>query len=170
MNAISSCVKPGPLSKSSIEMYISRSQQRVFAATLYLVGGNRETAFEIAADALAGAARSANVSDGYRDFLATAMRIAVSSARDADVMPAFSEEDLEDFSPEMKVILGVLRAALLKLSFDDRSLVLLRNQLHMPYDDMTGALGVPAKGIKAATSRAQANLRSEVEGLISHAR
>jgi RNA polymerase sigma-70 factor (ECF subfamily) len=153
--------------KNRIKLLVEMHQQKIFAFALYLIGGDKNKAYDIAATGFAEAFRSASPFDSDGAMLDKAARIVVERCRSLKTIPSFDDSDFKKLAPEKRGSLRMVRAALQAVPFDERALILLRDQLHFSYKDIAAVLGGSEKDTKMRMTQARARLRKEVEGVIT---
>ena len=158
---------PYQQSDESLRLSVERYQQRIFALALYLVGGNREKAYDVAASSLAEALRTASPFETEGIVLVRSASGAIKKSRDINTIPFSDDSDFIDFPPEKRATLRMIRTALQALPLDARALLLLRDQLHLPYKDIAAVLGVSEQSARIQTTHARVQLRKEVEEVVS---
>ena len=134
---------------------------------LYLIGGDRNKAYGIAALAFAEALRSTAPLDTTSALLELIARRAVDRCRDIRTIPSFDESDFKELPADKIASIRIVGAALQKLPFDSRAFLLLRDQVHLPYKNIASALNVSEKEARIRTTRSRVKLREAVEGVMA---
>ena len=158
--------------EESLKLLIHRYEQKIYALVLYLIGGNRDKAYDIAAASFIEAIRSNPFVEKERDeiFLISLIGAAVQKSRDVKVMPSIDESDLMDITSEERKSLRIVKIALQKLPFNTKALLLLRDQLHIPYRGIATILRITEKDARIQTTEARTQLRKNIEKELKDAR
>lgn len=155
--------------EESLKPLISRYQQRIFALVLYLIGGDRDKAYDIAASSFVETIRT-TPSPWERDiFLARLAGAAIERSRDVKIIPSFDESNFVDLPPGERESLRIVKIALQKVPFNTKSLLLLRNQLHLPYKEISAILRISEKSVRVQTTQARIQLRKKIEEALNGA-
>ena len=150
-------------------LWIERYEQKIFALVLYLMGGSRDAVYDIAASACADALKASSPLEREDAFLVRLVRTAIEKSGDLKEADSPDDDsDLRDFPPEKRASLRMIKTALRALPFDTRALVLLRDQLHLPYRDIASVLSSSEKDVRIEITQARIRLRKEVENILSH--
>ena len=155
--------------EKDLNLVILSYQQKIFALTFYLIGGDRDKAYDIAALSFADVIRAKPLFEQKGISLARIAGAAVEKSRAVKTIPFFDDADFMDFAPEEKETLRILRTALQKLSLDSRALLLLRDQLNLVYKDIALIFKISEKKVRIQTTQARIQLRKTIEEALSHA-
>jgi len=136
---------------------VESHQRRLYGFALCLAAGNEDQAYEWAADGLAEGLRE---SESERVCAAAARRI-VAAARSAAASPSFpasSASPAQNASPMLRFV----RSALYVLPFEERALVLLRDQLNLSYRRIAAIVGAGEEAVRRRTVSARRDLREGI--------
>jgi len=153
---------------NSLRLAVDRHQQSIFALVLYLIGGNKNKAYSIASGVFAETLQAASPLDAESVLLTKLARSAVEKCRNIKMIPSFDDSDFKGLPAEKIGSLRMVRASLQSLPFEVRALLLLRDQIHLSYKQISSALGVSENDAKIRTIQARAKLRKAIEEVISH--
>jgi DNA-directed RNA polymerase specialized sigma24 family protein len=159
---------PYQWSDNSLKSVVDRHQQSIFALVTYLVGGDKNKAYTIAAGVFSEILRAASPLDADNDILARLARCAIERCRGIKTIPSFDDSDFKGLPAEKMGSLRMVRASLQALPFESRALLLLRDQIHLSYKQISSAVGVSENEARIQTIQARASLRKAVEEVISH--
>lgn len=154
--------------EKSLKSLTSRYQQRIFAFVLYLIGGDRDKAYEVAATSFAEAINRSSSLEKEDVFFNAVASIAIENSRSIKSIPTLEQIDVMDFAAEEKKSLGVIHAALQTLSFDAKALLLLRDQLHLPYKDISRIMNISENKVRVQIEQARFSLRRKIEEILNH--
>jgi len=147
---------------------VERYQQRIFALALYLLGGDRDKAYALAASGFAEALRPSSPLESKETFLARAAAAVVEKCRTIKTIPSSDDADLAELPPQKRAPLRLVRTALLALPFETRAPLLLRDQLHLSYKGIAAALALSEADARAAVPRSRGELRKKIEEVLRH--
>jgi len=146
--------------------FIERYQQGIFSLALYLVGGDRDQAYEVAAASFVEALHSMPAQEGEKDFLIRLIPVVIKKSREVKALPVFDEADFADLSLEKRKALSLVARALQRISFDDKVLLLLRHQLHFLYDDIASVVHISSHDVRSQTIHALTHFREKVQEVL----
>lgn len=150
-----------------LNLLIECYQKKIFALVLYLCGGDRDKACDIATSSFVDVwdwAPEAGEDNVFFIKLATA---AIKKSQDIKAGSSFDQSGFEGILPEKRRSLFTTRQALLLLSFDEKVLLLLRDQLHLSYKDIAVILQKSQAATRSETVKAQVDLRKKVKKILS---
>ena len=156
-----------PYDDAGAESFVYRYQKMIFALVLYLIGGDRDKAYEIATTSFAQVLGQASLDKGEGTVFIDVIKYAIENCRNAEALPIISSYDFIDLSCEDRKTLLTTARALQKVPFEVRVFILLRDQLHMSYDDISIILRTTEA--RAETNQARLFLREEIKKLLNHA-
>jgi len=148
--------------QEELTLLVSRFEQRVFALALYLIGGDRNTAYEIATSAFAEVIRRSSPDKPTESLVAAVAAEVIAKSRIAKAMPSTEGVSFDGVTDQEKAVLAVVGRALQALPFDVKAFVLLRDQMHLPYHDIARAFNMSEKYARAQTIEARSQLRKSV--------
>ena len=110
-----------PQEEERIQKRIARYQQGIFALALYLIGGDKNAAYDITVSAFTKALPIVNsLTFDEETFLIRLVSEAVAQIRKARVMPAYDGSDFTHLSGEKQKVLETTRKALMALGLEDK--------------------------------------------------
>lgn len=150
-----------------LKALISRYQQKVFALVLYLIGGDRDKTYEVTSSSFAEAINTRSYLDREDTFLTSVANIAIKNSREIKAMPSLNGIELMHLSDEEKKLLRIVQTALQTLSFEAKTLLLLRDQLHLPYKDISAMMGISENNARVQMEQTRSNLRKKIEEILN---
>lgn len=153
-------------SETSIKYLITLYQQGIFALVMYLIGGEKNTAYNVTVAAFVKAFQSSPSLDNEDAFLIKLAAAAVEMSRDVKVPPADDNADFINLPPEKRRSLNIAKTALGALPFEARVYLLLRDQMHLPYAAIASITGKPDKASRIQTTEARGQLREKLEEVL----
>jgi DNA-directed RNA polymerase specialized sigma24 family protein len=143
---------------------LERYAQPAFALALFLVF-ERDAAYECAARALTSALVSF---DGDQEaFQVSLFRSLVGSCRKTRVIPR-GDAAFDALPPQNRAQFELVKNGLQGLDFESRALVLLRDQLRLPYRLTGMVLGIAESEARSRTLRAKGMLREKIAEVLEH--
>jgi DNA-directed RNA polymerase specialized sigma24 family protein len=155
--------------EEDLSSFISSYQQKIFALAFYLIGGDRDKAYDIASSSFAEVLRAASHLEQKGVLLSRIAGIVVQKSRAVKTIPVFDNTDFIDSAPEDKETLRILRTALQRLSFDLRALLLLREQVNLRYKDIAPIFRTSENNIRVQTTQARIQLRKIIVEVLNRA-
>ncbi|MBN1869196.1 MAG: sigma-70 family RNA polymerase sigma factor [Candidatus Omnitrophica bacterium] len=156
------------MKEERIKFLISRYQQGVFALVLYLIGGDQDKTYDICASSFAEAMRACSSPEREGIFLAKVIGIAVEKARAIKTIPVFKELEFLDLPASEQGPLRLLIKAFWKLAFDDKALVLLREQLNLSYRQIAAVMRKTESDTRSEVNQARTRLREIIEDTLKY--
>jgi DNA-directed RNA polymerase specialized sigma24 family protein len=153
---------------SSLRSAVDRHQQKIFALAIYLVGGDKNKAYAIASDVFTESLRATPPTDPDSSLLVNLVRGTIEKCRDAKAIPSLDDSDFKGLPAEKIGSLRMVRAAIQSLPFESKTLLLLRDQAHLPYKEIASAIGISENDARIQTTQARVKLRKAVEEVLSH--
>ena len=151
------------VNEETLKSLIGRCQQKIFALVYYLVGSDSDKAYEIAVLSFVEAFRTTPAIETENAFFIRLVHMAVEKSRDATVIPSFDESCFINTPLEKRQSFLVFRRALQALPFREKALLLMRDQLHLSYTNISSVLGTSHKNTRIQTVQARDHIRSKVE-------
>jgi DNA-directed RNA polymerase specialized sigma24 family protein len=155
--------------EAKIDFLINRYQRSIFSLILNLIGGDKNAAYDIAVASFVQASQNCSL-DATDAFFCKLAAAALEKCRAAEVVPVADATDFRELPVEKRKILQITRNALYSLPFETKALLLLRDQLRLPYRVISTILKVPEKNVRVAMNSARADLRKQIEEILTHAR
>ena len=146
---------------------IERYQQRIFALVFCLVGRDLDKAYDISAASFVEAIRSASPQENDNIFLTRLASIAIHKCSEVKVIPSFNESEFKNLPLGKQKSLCLVGRALHLLSFEVKTLLLLREQLHLPYKDIAAIYQVSGGEARPQVAKAQMRFREKIEEVLS---
>jgi len=150
-------------SEEAARSLIDKYQQRIFALVLYLAGNDRDKAYEMAASSFAEAICSRPFLEDKKSFLIRLAGVAVEKSRNIKIIPTFDESDFAGLPTEKRKSLQIIKTALQALSFNEKAILLLRDQLHLPYKDIAAILQICEGDARTLIIHGRVRLRKKIE-------
>lgn len=149
--------------KEQAKRLIACYQQNIYALIFYLIGCDQDAAYYICArsfvEALSRISRPAD-EDGFFNRL---VRIAIKESRAAKTLPVPNELEFLDIPLAEKGPIRVVLKAFQKLDFDEKALILLRDQANRSYQDIGASAGLSESIAKQKTIQARIHFREKLE-------
>ncbi|MFC1807091.1 sigma factor-like helix-turn-helix DNA-binding protein [Candidatus Omnitrophota bacterium] len=152
-----------------VKHLIDYYQQRIFALAIYLIGGNHDKAYDIATSSFAKMIQAFSIFEGEKLFLTKLASAVVEKSRNIKAIPQADSFDFEDRSPERRKYLQIINTGLQALPFDEKVLLLLRDQLHLSYSDIANILRMPERNVRIQTVQVRREFRKKIEEILSGA-
>jgi len=154
----------GDADQEELKYLIAYYEQKIFALALYLIGGDRNKTYDVASSSFAETIQKSPSVKPTDSFLAAVAAKVIEKSSLVKVMPSSDEIHWVGIADQEKGILRIVSQALQALSFDEKALVLLRDQLNLPYRDIAMIFRTDEKDVQAQTIQARGQLRKKVEG------
>lgn len=153
--------------ESSLKTLVERYRHKAFNFVFYLSGCDRDTTYGITVEAFVQASRRI-FSNASGHFFTEVLRYAVELCQRTH--PTFFEDAslFLNIPPSSRAMLRVVQEALGALSFEHRSFLLLRDQLYLPYEEISLVLDLSVKETRLRTVQARFQLRNQVEERLGH--
>jgi len=116
-----------------LKLQIQSFEQKIFALALWLIGGDKNKAYDIAVASFVEALRLFSVNETEDIFITNLTGATIKRSQGVEVMPSFDESDFMDLPAGKRKSLSLVARALHLLPFETKTLLLLRVQLHLPY-------------------------------------
>jgi len=153
-----------------LKFRIERHQQKIFALVLYLIGGDKNKAYDIAVASFVEAIRLTPNFDLEETFLTKLANAAIIKSQGVKVIPTFDESDFKDLPTGKQKSLSLVGRALHLLPFETKSLLLLRDQLHLPYKCIADIFKISESDARAQMSQVQLQFRDKIAEVLSSGR
>ena len=157
--------------ESALKSLVDRHQKSAFAAAFYWVSGNRNAAYDITVSAfidVLNGVPSAQALEGksllpliLRDILGKCRAVKSAAAPPMDMAA-------EDVGQNQS--LKIMQNALFALAFEDRTLLLLRDQAHLSYEDIAQIMGLSVKDAKFRMLHARNQFRDKITEILQSLR
>lgn len=154
----------------ALKSLIERYRRIVFNLMLYLGGGGRNAAFNLSVACFSETLNSLKGAGSDGRFFHALVRDALRRCEAEPVTPAFDLASVVTLPPEKREPLRIIQEALFALSFQNKTLLLLRDQFNLSYEDISAILDVPAKDARSAVLLARVQLRDKVQEILDSER
>ena len=152
--------------ESALKLLIERYQQKVFALVLYSAGCNLDKAYEITVSSFVGAVRRIPSLSGKASFIRALICSAIQNVKGAKTILSPDEVDSSDSSAVKKEMHRVVKRSLLALPFDIKVILLLRDQINLPYEDISSTLELTEVNVKTKLAQGRAQLREKIVSMV----
>lgn len=156
--------------ESSIKLLINRYEKKIFAFVISLAGGNKDKAYDIAVSSFAEAIPLISPLDTRGVSLAKIAEAAFKKCRQLAVVPSLDTSFVLDLPPEQKESLRIVNTALQTLPFETKALLLLRDQLSLPYRNISKIIHTSENATRVMITKAKVALREKIEESLGRAR
>jgi len=146
-----------------IKLYVKRYLKKVYALTCYLLGNNKNKAYEVTAASFVEGLTSTSYAEHEEGFLVKLFQTAVEESRQAKAMPSEEKPHFVNIPPEKTKILFILTETLQALSFEEKILLLLRDQAHLSYQNIAAILRISQSDVRSQITQARVNIRKKIE-------
>ena len=151
---------------ASLRVLLTRYTPPVFSYILNLSGSARDAAYDKTVDLLASCL-AARRTENSEWFLVDCLRSSLAAARTLPARAAFEmTSSAERVTPERAASRRFLKEALERLTFEDKSFLLLRDQLCLPYAVIAQVLQTPEREARVRVERARLSLRDSLETIL----
>ena len=146
-----------------LKLQIQRFKQKTFALALWLIGGNKNKAYDIAVASFVEALRSFSSKESESVFLTNLVSATIKRSQGIEAMPSFDESDFTDLPAGKRKSLSLIARALNLLPFETKSLLLLRVQLHLPYSIIANIFQLSESDARSQMGQANIKFREKIE-------
>ena len=153
----------------ALKQLLQRYERFVFALVLYLTGCDRDRAFSITVSAFARVIRASDSFQKEAGFLRALLREILRQCEGVPPDAKFDLSDFDDRPAHKKEALRVMKQALASLTPDAKKRLLLRDQIHLAYQDIAAVLDVPERDVKIQTIQARVQLMDKVKEIMERA-
>ncbi|MCM8831489.1 MAG: hypothetical protein NC918_04795 [Candidatus Omnitrophica bacterium] len=150
-----------------IEKTILKYQKKIYSLILYLVGGDKNKAYDICVDTFVDVFNLYPLAD-ERVFFVKLVKTAIQKSNNIKAVP--SKEILNliaDVKEQEKIVLSTIFEALLKLDFENRALLLLRYQLNLTIEEISKIFSLSASQILCNLITACEKLNKTIKQIVS---
>ena len=151
--------------EAALRTLIGRYVKLFFPFALCLSGCYKDNAYDLVAEAGVQSLQTL-CGENSPPLMVSWIRRVIDKARWMQPLPAFEMTDHMDLTPEKRVSLKIVKQSLFSLPFESRLLLLLRDQLNLPYDDIADITGISMKEARFQTVKARLQLRAGIEGVL----
>ena len=131
--------------EETLKPVINRYLQKIYPLVYYLIGNDSDKAYQITTSSYVEAFMTLRSVENENEVIVNLVQEAIKQSHGVEIMPSSKVPPFKD-APSSKVqILHILSNALQAMSFKDRALLLLRDQLHLSYKNIA-TVHVPGPG------------------------
>jgi hypothetical protein len=146
----------------------ARFEQSIFSLAFHLTSGNKNAAYDITVSSFVEADA---FDSGQKDiFFAKLAALAVEKCRTVESAPRSDGSECLDLPAKRKKLLAMTKAALYRLTFESKTCLLLRDQLHLSYAMIARILKISEPGARIQTTQSRVDLRDKIEEILKNAR
>ncbi|MBU1125598.1 MAG: hypothetical protein KKC84_06210 [Candidatus Omnitrophica bacterium] len=149
---------------------LARYLKKVYALVIYLVWGNPDQAYEVVVFSFVEAFRLIPFEEDEETFYSTLLSTAIQKCQSLKSIPCLDESDFIDLPPAKKMPLLITKRALQALAFEEKVVLLLRDQLHLTYKGIGIVMHLSENEVRLKIARMRNNLREAIKEIIEHAR
>ena len=146
-----------------LKYIVNRYLPKIYALVFYLIGNDSDKAYQVVASSSVETFMSLKTLDDENEIIVTLVHEVVKQSHSVEIMPSNKEPPFKDVSPQRIMILNILSNALQAMSFKDRALLLLRDQLHLSYKNIATVLGISQSDARSHINQARIEIRKKVE-------
>lgn len=154
--------------ESALKSLIERYQQKVFAFILYSLNSNFDRVYEVTVSTFVGAIRAIPSMYGRTPFLRKLFRLAITKTKDPKGILSANQDNFPSASPVKQQIYRIIKRALFSIPEDVRHVLLLRDQLNLPYEDISSVLELSEVEAQTKLVQARSQFREKVESMVAH--
>jgi DNA-directed RNA polymerase specialized sigma24 family protein len=155
--------------EDTIKSLITQHQQKIFALVLYLVGQDRDTAYDVCASSFTEAIQESPHVEQEEALMIRLIGIAVEKCRNIKTIPTFDVIELLEISGAEKGQLLIVLKALQTLGFELKVPLLLRYQFNLSYGNIATVMLVSESDARIKTAQARVQLEKEIGRILSNA-
>jgi DNA-directed RNA polymerase specialized sigma24 family protein len=159
----------GSSEETHLKLLIERHLQKIFGLVIHLVWGNSNGAYDITVSGFVEALCLTLPFEKDEVFLAKLAGIAIEKCRNTKAIPSSEESDFIDLPCHKKAALLITKEVFYNLPFDDKALLLLRDQLHFAYRDIANIFNSSESEVKIRITHIRIKLRDGIKEILDHA-
>jgi len=146
-----------------LKLQIQHFEQKTFALALWLIGGDKNKAYDIAVASFVDALRVYSTSEAEGVFITNLVNATIKRSEGIEIMPSFDEADFSDLPAGKRKSLSMVARALHLLPFETKALLLLRVQLHLSYQIIADVFGTSETDARSQMGQANIKFREKIE-------
>jgi len=146
-----------------LKLQIQSFEQKTFALALWLIGGDKNKAYDIAVASFVDALRVYSTNETEGVFITNLFGATIKRSQDIEVMPSFDEADFMDLPAGKRKTLSMIARALHLLPFETKALLLLRVQLHVSYKNIGDIFQIAESDARSQMGQAHMKFREKIE-------
>jgi len=150
----------------TLKLVINRYLGKIFPLVFYLTGNNSDKSYEITTSSYVETFMTIRSLNDEHAFLIRLVKEAIFQCQNAKMIPSTKEPPFKDVLPLRIKMLQILSKALQELPFNEKALLLLRDQLHLSYKNIASVLSVSQSDARSHINRARIEIRKKVEGAL----
>ncbi len=150
----------------ALRKLIERYERLVFSLVLYFSGCDRDRAFSITVSGFVRAIGASKSLQKDGDFLRSLIGEIFHECEGVAPVAKFDFSDFDDRPAHKKEALRIVKQALASLTPATKKLLLLRDQLHLAYEDIAAVAGFSEKEAKIQTLQARIQLMDKVKEIV----
>ena len=154
--------------EDTIKSLITQHQQKIFALVLYLVGQDRDTAYDVCASSFTEAIQESPHVEQEEALMIRLIGIAVEKCRNIKTIPTFDVIELLEISGAEKGQLLIVLKALQTLGFELKVPLLLRYQFNLSYGNIATVMLVSESDARIKTAQACDQLEKKIGSILSN--
>jgi len=149
--------------EETLKTVINRYTRKIYPLVYYMIGNDSDKAYQITTSSYVETFMSLRSLDDENEIIVKLVQEAIKLSHAVEIMPSSSLPPFKDVPPAKVQILQILSNALQAMSFKDRALLLLRDQLHLSYQNIAAILGISQKDARSHINLARIAIRKKVE-------
>lgn len=148
------------------KILIESYQQKIFALVFCLVGRDLNKAYDISTSCFVESIRAALPEESEDVFLTRLTNTVIQRCSEVKVNPSFDESEFKDLPLGKQKSLCLVGRALHLLPFEVKTLLLLREQLHLPYKYIAAVFQISEGEARPQVAKAQLKFREKIEEVL----
>ncbi|MCK5451164.1 MAG: hypothetical protein KAI70_05320 [Candidatus Omnitrophica bacterium] len=157
-----------PQKDKILKNFIKHYQKKCFALTFCLVNKDQEKAYKITVSCFSDALRKVSFLNEKESFLVEYSKALINECRELRTLPYSAESNSPNILHIRKKTLKSINKALYLLSFDEKALLLLRDQMYFSYDDIAKVFASTESSIRSSTLQARLHFRKKIEEVLKN--
>jgi len=149
--------------EARVQEWLLKYQQRIFALVWTVIGGDKNVAYEITVASFVAVTEAARPGEKEDRFFCQLIRSALTRSQSALVIPSKGEMNFPELTPAKQKSLQLTQQALRALPFESRAVLVLRDQMHLPYHQIAVIQKVSPQAVRIQVAQARGQLRSKLE-------
>ncbi len=145
---------------------IQKYMRKIYALVFYLISNDSDKAYQITASSYVETFMTIRSLDNEEEILVTLVKQAIEQSRKPGIMPSSKEPPFKNVPPERVKMLHILSKALQEMPYDEKVLLLLRDQLHLSNHQIASVLGISQAQVRSQINQVRVQIRKKVEGAL----
>lgn len=142
---------------------INRYLKKIYPLVYYLIGNDSDKAYQITTSSYVEAFMTLRSIENESEIIVNLVQEAIKQSHSVESMPSSKVPPFKNVPPEKVQILHILSNALQAMTFKDRALLLLRDQLHLSFKNIATVLGISQGDARSHINQARIEIRKKVE-------